>query len=593
VNAAFPPALFAIDAWDKSVQSDGAKMNFPGRVVGYKPFIGVRKYAEFSLDPFRAWQCATIKAYGVYFGTDKLGHFTDMGKHYYRKYRDTLAEGKDAEAALKAAVGLGAEGGPLLFSESGLLGEMTAGAYSNADLVANYMGMTFYRNLTDEVSLHGVCVPPMLTMGEDGLWKITDRVRPDSDFFCWFFSDHYDEALNPSRYVKGIRDKIRQGIEDHASDTIDRYADAHGARRAPAWFSERQRDLSTYWGFDYGHRGDPGKDLLTIANTCYPAMPKDAKPDARDRTGLTPLHVAARDGDVNRVRELLEQGADANVAVRSGEPRSPAWGNTPLHYAAACGNVQIIKMLIDKGAKPPAANDRGETPLHRATQSADVVNALFAAGAKIDAADERGQTALHWAALDGTPQVVTALLAAGGSAVAKDHQGRTPLHAAARGGNVAAATALLDKQKDAATIADNFGVTPLQLAARRRADQVVALLLDRGAQPNAQDKFGMTALHDATRANAPEIVSQLLAANANPAIADLYGTTALHLAGRYGSANVARLLLDAGANASARGLRGTPIDEARRVKNRPVLALMRQAGGTEGAAQQASAVQGR
>jgi len=596
VNAAFPPALFAIDAWDKSVQSDGARKNFPGRVVGYKPFIGVRKHAEFSLDPFRAWQCATIEAYGVYMGTDKLGHFTDMGKHYYRKYRDTLAEGKDVDAALKAAVGLGAEGGPMFFSESALLGESTAGAYSNADLVANYMGMTFYRNLTEEVSLHDMKIPPMLTMGDDGLWKITDRVRPDSDFFCLFFSDHYDEALNPSRYVKSIREKIRKGIQDHANDTVDRYADAHGNRRAPAWFSERQKDLSTYWGFDYGHRGDPDKDLMTIANTCFEPMPKDAKPDTRNKTGLMPLHVAARDGDVDRVRELLAQGADANVQVRSREQRSPEWGNTPLHYAVASGNAEIVKLLVDKGTKVEAANDRGATALHRATQNVEIVKLLIDKGAKVDAADERGETALHWAALDGTPEVVGALLAAGGSVVAKDHEGRTPLHAAAEGGNVAAATALLDKQKDAAAIADNFGLTPLHLAARNRAEQVVAMLLDRGATPNVQDKFGFTPLHDATRANAPAIVSQLLAANANPAVTDLYGTTALHLAGRYANARIARMLLDAGASASARGARGTPMDEARRVNNGSVLALLRQVGSSADAsatAQQASAVQGQ
>src|SRR5688572_7299118 len=94
VNGAFPPALFAIEDWDKRVQAASAKDNFPGRVVGYKPFIGVRRHAEFPLDPFRAWNCATIRAYGVYFGTDKLGHFTDMGKHHYREYRKSLDGGQ-------------------------------------------------------------------------------------------------------------------------------------------------------------------------------------------------------------------------------------------------------------------------------------------------------------------------------------------------------------------------------------------------------------------------------------------------------------------------------------------------------------------
>jgi len=73
------------------------------------------------------------------------------------------------------------------------------------------------------------------------------------------------------------------------------------------------------------------------------------------------------------------------------------------------------------------------------------------------------------------------------------------------------------------------------------------------------------------------VVGCLLSANADPAMADLYGATPLHLAARFGDVSVAQLLLDAGADALVRaGRRGTPIDEARRAKNRPVLAVLRE-----------------
>ncbi|MDQ3439771.1 MAG: ankyrin repeat domain-containing protein, partial [Planctomycetota bacterium] len=406
VNAAFPPALFSIEDWDKRVQAAGAKDNFPGRVVGYKPFIGVRKHAEFSLDPFRSWNCATIRAYGVYFGTDKLGHFTDMGKHYYREYRKSLDEGKSEERSTRNAIELGGDGGPIFFSESGFLGEKTAGAYSNADLVANYMGMLFYRNLTDAVSLYGRQVPPMLE--RDGpYWKISDRVRPNSNFFAMFFSDHIDEAMNPSRYIEKHRDKIRKAIEEHAGDTIDRYLDAHGNRRPRAYFAERQKELSTYWGFDYGHKGDAETDLLTIANTCFPSAPNELmKPDQRDGVGMSAMHLAARDGDVKRIDELLAEGADVNIQFRSGERRSPEWGSTPLHYAVRDGHAEAARRLIEKGANVNGANERGVTPLHRAIYNGALAKLLLAAGAKHDAADERGETPLHWAALDGAPDAL-------------------------------------------------------------------------------------------------------------------------------------------------------------------------------------------
>jgi ankyrin repeat protein len=571
--------LFGIEEWDVKVQSASWKEKFPGRVVGYKPFIGVRKHAEFSLDPFRAWQCATIKAFGVYMGTDKLGHFTDMGKHYYRKYREELADGKDAEKATRVAIGLGAEGGPIFFSESGFLGEKTAGAYSNADLVANYMGMMFYRNLTEEVMLHGQQIPPMLER-DGNIWKISDRVRRDSNFFALFISDHYDEALNPSRYVERLRDKIRKGIEEHASDTIDRYVDAHGSRRSRQWFAKRQEELSTYWGVDYGHLGQPSKNLMTIANTCFPDAPQNAKPDERDSIGMTPLHRAARDGNIEKLRELLEQGgADVNAQVRSKEERSPEWGSTPLHYAVRDGHIDVVRLLIEKGADVNAANDRGVTPLHRAIYNVQIAKLLLDAGAKVDAADERGETPLHWSAMDGAPDTVALLLDSNAAVAAADHQGRTPLHVAAEHANESFAKALLT-HKAGADVADRFGVTPLHLASLNGDEPLVAALLDAGAAPNAQDTFGVTALYEATRRSSAAVVSRLLQSNADPSLADVYGSTPLHVAGRMGKAPVARLLLEAGADALAKaGPRGTPMDEAKRVGNRSVLAVMQQAHG--------------
>jgi len=474
---------------------------------------------------------------------------------------------------MRSACNLGADG-PLFFSESALLGEATAGAYSNADLVSNFMGMMFYRNLTDEVSLKGRRIPPMLE--RDGeYWRISQRVRPDSDFFSLFCSDHLDEALNPSRYVDRLRSKIRKGITEHAGETIDRYADAHGNRRSPAYFNKRLEELSTYWGFDYGHKGDPAKDLLTIANTCYPEAPKDGKPDAM---GMTTLHRAAQDGDVERVRQQLAAGkADVNVRVRSNERRSPEWGSTPLHYAVRDGHADVVKLLIDNGADVNAANDRGVTPLHRAIAcDGAMAKLLIERGAKVEAADERGRTPLHWAAVDGTPEAMTALVDAGSPIALPEHEGRAPLHAAAVAGNESAVKALIARGASA-DVADRLGKTPLHLAARNGSDGVVAALLAGGAKADVQDTFGVTPLQDAARGNAPAVASRLLEAGANPMLADAYGSTPLHVAARYGRTPVARVLLAAGADAKANGgARGSPIDEARRANRPAMLALLRE-----------------
>src|SRR5438094_401715 len=98
-----------------------------------------------------------------------------------------------------------------VYSERGLLGLVTAGAYSNADLMGNYMGFCFYRNLTEPVMLKGETRPPLLVK-EGHYWRLADHVRPDSDFFSWFISDHLNEALNPSLYRDDMKSRIRKAI---------------------------------------------------------------------------------------------------------------------------------------------------------------------------------------------------------------------------------------------------------------------------------------------------------------------------------------------------------------------------------------------
>jgi len=159
VNRQFPVALFLIEELDKITIADDIKPLYPGRIVGYKPKVGIRKNIDNTFNPFRAWMCATIYAYGVHFGTDKVGHFTDMGMHYYRGYVKARAAGKNEHDAAREALQIGTHGP--IYSERGMLGLKTAGAYSNADLVANLMGMNFYRNLTEPVMLKGQQRPPM------------------------------------------------------------------------------------------------------------------------------------------------------------------------------------------------------------------------------------------------------------------------------------------------------------------------------------------------------------------------------------------------------------------------------------------------
>jgi ankyrin repeat protein len=72
--------------------------------------------------------------------------------------------------------------------------------------------------------------------------------------------------------------------------------------------------------------------------------------------GWTPLHWAARKGDMDEVRRLAA-GADLET--------KDVQGRTPLQIAVKAGQGQVVRTLIDAGADVNTADTWGITPLRR------------------------------------------------------------------------------------------------------------------------------------------------------------------------------------------------------------------------------------
>ena len=161
-----------------------------------------------------------------------------------------------------------------------------------------------------------------------------------------------------------------------------------------------------------------------------------------------PIVEAAKDGDVDAVRHLIESGADVNVA--GGD------GMTPLHWAAEHGDLEIARLLLESGADVAAGTRIGTyTPLHLAAERghAAVSKLLVEAGADIAAATGRGgATPLHLAAAaDGGEDIVAALIEAGADVNAKERvAGQTPLMFAAASGRTESVRRLLAAGADPA-----------------------------------------------------------------------------------------------------------------------------------------------
>jgi hypothetical protein len=255
---------------ERALRGKWAERTYPGKQPSHRD-IWMNFSAHVPLDP-RQWgmlyQSHTIRACGSYFGTDKIVHFHHLGVSYYTMYRSLLKTDVSPEAALREVIRQHTQGG--ILAESALLGSITTGIYSNADLAANLAGFKFFLNLTEPVVLKGQSRAPLLVRNET-FWRLNHHVRPRTGWLCPYVSDHWNEALNPSLYEASMRPGIRRVLISRAEQIVQFYTRRDGRPNDPVYFDNLARELSTYDGEPYGHSGQFDK-LMTIGNTCIPAL---------------------------------------------------------------------------------------------------------------------------------------------------------------------------------------------------------------------------------------------------------------------------------------------------------------------------------
>lgn len=283
--------------------------------------------------------------------------------------------------------------------------------------------------------------------------------------------------------------------------------------------------------------------------------------------GFTPLQSAVNGDHLDMVDLLLRSGADVNAIARS----SFELIRTALQVGAKRGNLDMVKLLLDNGAEVDAAPARyGRTALQAAAEEGhlEVVKLLYNNGADINASPAKegnARTALQAAAARNCFATVKFLLYNDADVNAGPANGYpTALQLAARYSrrNCDVVCLLLDSGADPNINSPNIG-TPLQAAAEIGNLDLVELLLERGANINAEPATnrGRTALQAAAGGAHFDLVKLFLERgadiNSEPAING--GRTALQAAAERGNLELVELLLENGADVNA----GPAIEEGK------------------------------
>lgn len=253
---------------------------------------------------------------------------------------------------------------------------------------------------------------------------------------------------------------------------------------------------------------------------------RGADVSAGSKTGFTALMFAAQQGDVDIAKILINAGAKPNDS----QPKTLL---TPLIIASAMGHVKTVDYLLDSGADPNHIDARGYVALHLVVRDSDygidlkgkdnivaIVKSLLAhkADPNIRLKQQRpavtsneislqGATPLILAAEVNNIEVVKALLDAGADPLATTEHGTTALMLASGGGTdvqrmrlpeerataVETAKLLIDRGADVTTVGQ-YGWTALHAAAYQGLNDVIELLVSKGAKVDEMDTFGQTPL---------------------------------------------------------------------------------------------------
>lgn len=292
--------------------------------------------------------------------------------------------------------------------------------------------------------------------------------------------------------------------------------------------------------------------------------------------GLTKLMYAAQRNDLSAAQDLVyKKGANLDLQAESLAPNyKDAQGNPKIDGRTALGMAcstldnptaeKIVRLLVNAGADVRIKGRAlGESVLHNATyytttlddRLSPIIELMVKNGADINARNDNGNTIVHYAIdkprRDWLENFLSGRFGALVDRTVKNNEGKD-----ARAYAETWHSELLDYfKKPAPVIAltqrDQNGLTGLMIAAIRGNADVLrtvpmgAAVLNERTIETGQDKYGYTALELAILHQRPELVAVLMERGADPNVKDARGNAPLHLVYKLKSSSDRTMVIDA------------------------------------------------
>lgn len=317
--------------------------------------------------------------------------------------------------------------------------------------------------------------------------------------------------------------------------------------------------------------------------------------DIRGKDDLTPLMVACASDHDEGARMLLEHGADPSVELENGV--------TALSLAIAGDRAEQVRLLIEHGAKLDGVSSElyPHISCAIAIKGKEIFELLLdRVDLTLRSGNGRGYSAIHEAACENSPyfvrrllcreevdvnspgsihddgtgsltsveiavamgnaEVLEELLLAGASAQVRNQNGDTPLISAVSANRKALCEILLHYQCDINALNSN-AMNAVRLAACNNRKDILALLLDHGAEAEIKDRPDCAQpLHGAAYNGHSEIVQMLLSSEDPPNLNALHaGTTSLCYAASQGHKETVKVLLSYQPDLELADIQTTPL----------------------------------